>query len=253
MVKKIKKKLFNILINHPRLFDVINNFRKQFKKPSEEQVFLKEVFYNLKAPIKLIQIGANDGLRSDPVREYILKYNCNVILIEADPINFSSLKKNYKHVNRNIKFLNRGVVHKEDESVSFYSFSEQGRKIISKEKQVQIARKASFDRAKFENHLKELGYTDAHALVSKQNIETISLNELFQNEFIPDIIFTDTEGLDWALINSIDFSSFKPKVIFFESKFNPKNTSKEAVFKKLKNAGYVIHEFQFNCCCVLKN
>ena len=42
-----------------------------------------------------VQIGANDGVRADPLRASILKYNLNGVLIEPLPDLFAKLQRNY--------------------------------------------------------------------------------------------------------------------------------------------------------------
>lgn len=43
-----------------------------------------------------VQIGANDGLRNDPIHHYVRKYGWKGILVEPQSKVFSSLVKNYE-------------------------------------------------------------------------------------------------------------------------------------------------------------
>ena len=42
-----------------------------------------------------IQVGANDGLMCDPIRQFIVKHSWGGILVEPVPDYFELLKKNY--------------------------------------------------------------------------------------------------------------------------------------------------------------
>ena len=60
----------------------------------------------------LIQIGANDGINSDPFRQFIIKYKLESILIEPNVVVFDKLKNNYKQY-QNVVLENSAITNDE--------------------------------------------------------------------------------------------------------------------------------------------
>ena len=76
-------------------------------KPDIKQ-YMKLIFENY-SKIKVIQVGANDGVQNDPLRYFIKRgYLFNAILIEPIPFYFEKLKKLYKD-NNNISLINAAI------------------------------------------------------------------------------------------------------------------------------------------------
>ena len=57
---------------------------------------------------KLVQIGANDGVRFDILRSFLIEFNTNALLVEPIPEYFEKLKNNYKD-KKNIVFENSAI------------------------------------------------------------------------------------------------------------------------------------------------
>src|ERR1700681_618887 len=58
----------------------------------------KPIFFNLlarKGKILFVQIGANDGIKNDPIHVYVRKYHWNGLLVEPMPDFFNTLRINY--------------------------------------------------------------------------------------------------------------------------------------------------------------
>ena len=254
MIKKIKKQTLDLLLKNPRVFDSYRKFSDKFKNKSEEKLFLRKAVTNLNKPVKIIQIGANDGLRIDPVRELILDFNCSALLVEADPVCFASLKKNYLYLKeRDIRFEHAAIVPSEDDTLCFYSLSDEMRLNLSKDKQVILARKASTDKSLFIEYLKEIGIEQPESAVVEQKVLTKTLDDLFNSYFVPNILVIDIEGLDWSLVQSLDFSRYLPEVIYFESKYPPNYQIQQLVLNNLEKADYEIHDLGYNIGCLQKD
>src|ERR1700761_6797871 len=59
--------------------------------------------------LTFIEIGANDGVSSDPLREFIVKYPWKGVLVEPQPDVFETLKSNYAHLENRIFFENVAI------------------------------------------------------------------------------------------------------------------------------------------------
>jgi len=58
--------------------------------------------------IKFLQIGANDGLRNDPIREHILRNQWDGVLVEPIPGIFEILVNNYNKLPE-LEFVNAAI------------------------------------------------------------------------------------------------------------------------------------------------
>ena len=254
MIKKIKKLTLDLLLKNPRVYDSYRKVSDKFKTKSDEKLFLRRAVNNLNEPVKIIQIGSNDGLRSDPVRELIVDFNCTALLVEADPICFEALKGNYSYFKeKNLIFEHAAIVPSEDNTLSFYSLSDEMRANLPRDKQVKLARKASIDKTLFIDYLKEIGVEHPENAVVEQKVITKTLDDLFNSYFVPNILVIDTEGLDWPLVQSLDFSRYLPEVIYFESKYPSNEQIEQQVLNKLENADYEIHDLGYNIGCLHKD
>lgn len=70
-------------------------------------VVLLRVFAKL-GYLRFIQIGANDGIRGDPIRQKVLKYGWTGVLVEPLPPLFAELKRNYAN-QPGLEFINAAV------------------------------------------------------------------------------------------------------------------------------------------------
>lgn len=68
----------------------------------------------------LVQIGANDGVTNDPIQKFLIKNNCNALLVEPLPDVFEKLKNNYNR--KDINFVNAAIFEK-DTLVPIYRIS----------------------------------------------------------------------------------------------------------------------------------
>lgn len=140
-----------------------------------------------------IQIGANVG--NDEFYQKIcnLKEPINLYLIEANPYLIENLKQNYlKNLNNfNIHFINAAIVpHKEQQKVNlFCGSSDQFSSLL--------------DRKSF------------HLNAGSIEVDAMTFNELISQFNIKNIelLFIDTEGLDYSIINSIDINLYIIKQI----------------------------------------
>ncbi|WP_234571622.1 FkbM family methyltransferase [Rhodohalobacter sp. 614A] len=252
MINKIKKSVFELLLKNPKVFDSYRIFTDKFKSKSEEKLFLRNAIVGIKDPIRIIQIGANDGLRSDPVRELIIDFKCKALLIEADPVCYEILKENYSYLKeKDIIFLNVAVVPNKEDNIGFYSLSEEFRSKLKKSEQVKMARKASTDKSLFIDYLNEVNIENPENAVVQQEVETKKLDDLFDVYFEPNVLVIDTEGLDWSLMQSLDLRTYSPDVIYFESKFPTDVNIRLEVLTKLEESGYKIQDFGNNIGCQL--
>jgi hypothetical protein len=89
-----------------------------------------------------------------------------------------------------------------------------------------------------------------------KKIKTININKLFEKYFIPDFLSIDVEGIDFEIIQSINFNLNRPKVICVETaEFSPVPPGIK-VYESidfLKEKGYIFYADTYNNSIFLDN
>ena len=85
----------------------IKNRRTLSKNFFDLDKILNHIFSNNLAK-NVIQIGANDGKRFDPLNKYLIKYETKAIFVEPIKEHFEKLKRNYSNKN-NCIFENSAI------------------------------------------------------------------------------------------------------------------------------------------------
>ncbi len=179
-----------------------------------------------------VQIGSNDGMKNDPIHQYIIKNAWEGILVEPDIANFKRLRKNYSCSN-NLIFENTAIGPQKGEML-FYRIKE-----IRDDEPGWYDQVGSFDRATFLKNIKYGKGLDKRILTDRMQV--ITFNDLVQkhNFHNIDLLHTDTEGFDFKILRSIDFSKHAIKLILFEGKWMSSQELKE-IIQYLKKFGYRI-------------
>ena len=153
-----------------------------------------------------VQVGANDGVSSDPLYPTVVSRHLQGVLVEPLPDKFKELRRNYATESQ-LKFENCALAHENGEANLFRVAS--GAQYASWTQGV-----ATFDRGLLLSH----GINDQdiekvtvpaltfRALVDKHKIDHISLLQI------------DTEGFDYEVIEQAFASSCFPKILHFEHK-----------------------------------
>src|SRR5450432_1889496 len=86
---------------YPPLFDATKRLYRLLGNSDPIYECLKE-FSHCKARVSFLQIGSNDGITQDPLREFIVRQpKWRGCFVEPLPHLFAKLKRNYGHVGRN--------------------------------------------------------------------------------------------------------------------------------------------------------
>jgi FkbM family methyltransferase len=151
--------------------------------------------------LTFIEVGANDGISDDPLREFILKYHWKGVLIEPQPAVFETLKRNYAGKDDGISFENVAISSNPAPlelyrlcSTSPSSVASSNPKIAAKQLQVK-----------------------AHEL-EKIMVPTTKLDDIVAKYGMNslDILQLDTEGCDWDVLQTLDLTKTRPWQIGFE-------------------------------------
>jgi FkbM family methyltransferase len=202
-------------------------------------------YANAHQELKIIQVGANDGKKDDYMHALIKRQGTQAIVIEPSPYTFSLLQKTYKDY-PDVRPVNIAITDDEAElSKIFYCLQpKEGEHFDDR-----YTLWSSFNL----DHLKHFrgGVSNFDTLLTSINVTCKTINKVFGESSFGelDILATDTEGFDHHIINRIDFSVFKPKMILFEHYHAPKPALKQ-LLKKLSGMGYRCYSQRFDTLCV---
>ncbi len=154
-----------------------------------------------------VQVGANDGIRSDSIRSFVLQHHLNGILIE--PLNdlFSILKSNYSSEPQLI--FENVAISNEDGQATLYRFSPDtpgpdyihGMATFDKWKIRRVAWRYRLSRWVEEARVPSVTFQH---LLKKHDVQKISLLQI------------DTEGFDFEVIKMALNSGVLPELINYE-------------------------------------
>jgi len=156
--------------------------------------------------VTFVNIGANDGLSGDHLREFVIRFGWKGILVEPVPYVFQRLISAYRD-QRDV-FLAQVAISDSDGTTQFWHLRKNHElrpgydQIGSFSKDYVLAHKSMFPSLE-----KYLTYT---------NVKTIRLQQLLDSYHLePDVILIDAEGYDSEVVKQINFTR-PPRLIIFE-------------------------------------
>ncbi len=168
---------------------------------------LKELAAQRGRQVTLVNIGANDGLAGDPLREFILTRRWHGLLVEPVPYVFARLQKAYRNV-PGVAF-EQSAVGEQDTTATFW-FLRKNRKLPPGYDQI-----GSFSRDNL--LLCDEMFPGLEPFITSIEVPCLTLKSLFQKHALTqvDIIFIDAEGYDGKIVKQIDFTH-PPRLVIFE-------------------------------------
>ncbi len=162
------------------------------------------------APLKFIQVGANDGVFGDPIRAYVIDHGWTGILCEPQPSVFTKLKENYATAAERLVFENVAVGPGSD-SITLY----QAPGVALKEQAAtpHALTVTSADRATV---ARQTGVSERDLVQLK--VPMVTLDALVERHGFADfdVLQVDVEGYDVAVLETLSLRRTRPGVIQFE-------------------------------------
>ncbi|MEI6268894.1 MAG: FkbM family methyltransferase [Methylococcaceae bacterium] len=160
--------------------------------------------------LTFLQIGANDGVMNDPIYQFN-RDNKSVVsgfVLEPLPDIYEKLVENYQSC-PNIKPFNLAIHTTESEMV------------LHRVKPTRIAEVPEFARgiASFdETHWEKTTLVPNADYMEQVKVKCLSFADFIKSNAIDklDLLLLDTEGYDYQILMSIDFTHIKPRIIRFE-------------------------------------
>jgi FkbM family methyltransferase len=164
----------------------------------------------------VLQVGANDGVRKDPVRPLLKKYGLTAVLVEPMPHLFEALKKNYADC-PNIRFENIAVssnsgttpIFQIDPAAKQFPDWIQGTATLDRNVIMKHQVASGISASEYEQHIKE---TPVPILTVRDLLAKHSDLDGFS------IVVIDTEGHDFEVVKSVLACRILPTLISYEHK-----------------------------------
>lgn len=160
---------------------------------------------------KLVQIGASDGQAGDPLYPFVKAGLLRAVLVEALPDVFARLQATHRDT-PGVTLVNRVIATGDAASVPFYRIKPEFLPQIPGADQLSGLTPRAIQR----------GLADRFPNINAM-IETVALPasrfDALLSEFDlhdADILSIDAEGSDGAILASIDFTRFKPRIVHYE-------------------------------------
>ena len=175
-----------------------------------------------------VQVGANNGLRGDPLRHLVMKHRLAGLLVEPLPDLFSELKQNYADQPQ-LKFENVALAGNE-EPLTLFRFS------ADAQVPDYAHGMARFDEAAMRSFAKAMGVPDKVEAVEVSGVTMSSLLTRHRIESFA-LLQVDTEGFDYEIVKMCFARGNFPEIINFE-KINLKWSDRVDVKHLLQRHGY---------------
>ena len=221
-IEKVLRKIFSgYLFPHTRISYSQNG----------EDIIIKDLFarMGIKHP-SYLDIGSNEPFLIS--NTYLLySKGSKGVCIEPNPY----LYKKFKSKRKNDTCINAGIAFDEKVEADFYLFPKEANGLGTFSKQEA-----------------EFWKTTGNARVGRYKIEAVitmplvRIDDVMQKHFSPhpNFISLDVEGLDLAILRTIDFNRFKPEVICVETlgyAANDKETKNRELIDFLISKGYFVY------------
>ena len=167
--------------------------RYHMAKTSEELVF--------------VQIGANDGILGDPLRQFVITYGWSGVLVEPQFTVYQKLVSNYTAHKSRLKFENIAISNHSDSIVMFRPRQNHESDDLHGADVVSVNRRVTA------RQLKTRGYE-----LESFEVKCMTLDGLLEKHGIRelDVLQIDTEGHDWSVLSSLSLEKVSPAIIQFE-------------------------------------
>jgi FkbM family methyltransferase len=157
-----------------------------------------------------VQIGAYDGLESDPIRASVRERRWSGIFVEPQPDAFERLKRNYANI-PNLIFENIAIAACEG-FLPLYKLRVEFAHLFHGDHRTL----SSFDREHVMKHLAER--VDPGRALEAIQVPCLTFSGLLAKYAVQriDLLQIDAEGYDYEILKIVEFGESKPQIIRFE-------------------------------------
>jgi FkbM family methyltransferase len=182
----------------------------------------------------VLQIGANEGTAGDPLFDAFSRTGWSGLLVEPVPHLYEALVARYR--DRPGVRLERAAVSTHDGEAPLYRL----RSVPGKTPQ-WFDQLASLNREVLLKHRSAI--PEIESLLIEERVPTVRLETLLARHNVAriDLLVIDTEGHDYEILRTLDFSRFRPVLLMFEHQ-HLSASDKAAAVALLETRGYRCRE-----------
>lgn len=190
-----------------------------------------------------VQIGANNGLTDDPLRQFVTKFHWHGVLVEPQPQVFQQLLKNYE-VEKQLAFENAAIADK-DGTVRLFVADHQ-------DETADLTVFASLKKEALIRGLDNPKAVGVQVQVQEVEVPALSVHTLLAKHRITkiDLLLTDVQGYDSEVVEQVLACGVKPTIIHFEH-CHLARPALDALYRKLVEHGYRFNELEIDALCYL--
>jgi FkbM family methyltransferase len=177
----------------------------------EEEIDLRgllarEIEKSTGRPLRVIQIGANDGVTDDPIRENVLRRRWELLAVEPLLRPFGKLKVNYASADH-VRVLNAAAGEHAGEGKMYCIRPLPG--------MPETDVLSSFDRSVLLHHWRN--QPDLESRIEEVAVRVMTVEQLVAEAgWTPELLQVDVEGLDARIILSAFRAGVFPEIVAFE-------------------------------------
>lgn len=192
-----------------------------------DDVICRHMFEKGKACV-FLQVGAYDGISTDPLHKYIASCGWKGVMLEPQPRPAGRLRALYEH-NADILVLEVAIDGKRGVRPLYT--------VDSEDLPVWAGGIASFDRVHLLKH--EYLFHNIAAEIRELTVECVTFDDVLKklSHDRLDVLQIDAEGADAYLLSLFPFERFKPAIVHWEIK-NLSRPEQEAAIDRLCAHGY---------------
>lgn len=209
----------------PLVGDLVKLLRKKINRIEQaRQRFNTNLFRILCAELPqiisnpvFVKVGAHDGITGDPCSDILIAdARWKGLLIEPVPYLFARLKENFSNSARFA--LEQVAVGPKASRATFYCMAA-GAKESLPDLQDFFDQLGSFDKQHIFKHYEDLE-SKLEPFITEIEVEVLPLPDILQRNHIQDchLLHIDTEGYDYKVLSTLNFSVTRPFVLFIEHK-----------------------------------
>lgn len=191
-----------------------------------------------------VQIGANDGIVDDPLREFVLAQRWRGVLVEPVPYLFERLQRNYAG-HPGLQFANVAIAERSGQR-PFHYVREAAPRPGQPGWDIGLA---SFDRDHILRHAAI--FPDIESRLATIEVPCCTFDELCRAHGIAslDLLHIDCEGYDFEVLKAIDFTRYRPLLLVYE-RHHLSAADREACRRYLAGHGYEGLEEGLDAICL---
>ncbi len=195
---------------------------------------------------QIVQIGSNDGEKHDPIHLAVTSNDWRGVLVEPVPYVFRRLQTNYAAYPA-LHLENVAIAPQSGEMTFYYLEQATGDEALP----TWYDELGSFNKDVILKHADRI--PDLAKRISSMPVPCLSFDELCRRNNIDDVnlLHIDTEGFDFEIIRSIDFTQHRPCLLIFEHK-HLSAADRQDCLKLLDSAGYSCFSERFDTWCALR-